>query len=90
MERLVDRTTNEIAELLRDENYGKSPAQARGAVRKIIDSNNKRLKAICDQERNWFAKAKWDVVVDGTNVAAAIDTIKHGIANRNARSDIYA
>lgn len=84
MDRLVTRTASDIVE-----SYEAGGELDRDAVYRIIEANNKRVKAVCDQERNWFAKAKWDVIVDGTDMRSAIESIKHGIANRNARTDVY-
>ena len=84
LQRLTDRTVADVIKSLRSNH----PVEA--AVTKVIDANNKRMKAVFDQERSWITKASWDLIVDGTDVERALNDIAKSIEIRNRRSDIYA
>jgi len=84
LQRLTDRTVTDVIKSLR----ANHPVEA--AVTKVIDANNKRMKAVFDQERSWITKASWDLIVDGTDVERALNDIAKSIEIRNRRSDIYA
>lgn len=84
LQRLTDRTVADVIKSLRSN----QPVEA--AVTKVIDANNKRMKAVFDQERSWITKASWDLIVDGTDVERALNDIAKSIEIRNRRSDIYA
>ena len=84
LQRLTDRTVADVIKSLRSN----QPVEA--AVTKVIDANNKRMKAVFDQERSWITKASWDLIVDGTDVERALNDIAKSIEIRNRRSAIYA
>lgn len=84
LQRLATRTTDDLVKLIGDT----SKLNAEG-VRKIIDTNNMRMKAIFDMERTWISKCSWDLVVNGTDVERALSDIALGMENRNHRFYIY-
>jgi guanylate kinase len=81
LERLIDRTASNIWEM---------HTMTYNDLRAVIAANNKRLKAILDEERAWGSTNRWDCIVDGTNVTKAMDTIRRGIEWRNSRPEMYA
>lgn len=93
LERLVDRTTNELIKTA----YNRSlppwlsidASEFAGTVRKIVSRNNSRLKDVLSAERLWSHSNRWDAIVDGTNADKALAQIAQGVKNRNSRSDIY-
>ena len=91
--RLVDRTVTDTIKAL-ESARGDSAAEARRAaiagVHKVISTNNKRLKAIIEEERSWSNQARWDVIADGTNADKAIASVAAGVQWRNSRPEIYA
>ncbi len=80
LERLVRRTSLDIA--------GSSGGY--DDIHKIVAANNKRLKAILEQERSWGSTNRWDAIVDGTNIEKAMASIEQGIKYRNSRPEMYA
>lgn len=91
LQRLVERTTNDIWQALMKEQFGqiRTSTSVYDLIRNGINVNNRRLKAVLDQERSWRAMATWDAVLDGTNLEAALGSLKKIIAGRNSRIDIY-
>lgn len=96
LERLVKRTANDIVDALRSISFDHAPTPeeadefASQVISKVVGTNNKRLVAIMQQERNWSHTHRWDVIASGTNTEEALDYVARGIANRNSRKDIYA
>jgi guanylate kinase len=88
--RLAMRTTNEIVSSLWKANVTQGTLAGQGdAIHKAILTNNRRLKAIIEQERLWSHSNRWDVYADGTDSVKALEQIKQGVAYRNTRKDIY-
>lgn len=81
LERLIDRTASNIWEM-RTMTYNE--------LRAVVAGNNKRLKAILDEERGWGSTNLWDCIADGTNLTKAMDAIQRGIEWRNSRPEMYA
>lgn len=96
LERLVDRTTSDLMRVVGEFNLDDDQAipgrmnYLQYKMSCIVEVNNKRLKAVLDQERLWQGRANWDVVVDGTDVVKAVRDIGVAIKSRNARSAVYA
>jgi guanylate kinase len=88
--RLAVRTTNEIVTSLWKANVTQGTIAGQGTeIHRIVSTNNKRLKAVLEQERLWSHSNRWDVIADGTDVVKALEQIAQGVKNRNNRSDIY-
>jgi hypothetical protein len=88
--RLAVRTTNEIVTALWKANVTQGTVAGQGPdIHKIVVTNNKRLKAVLEQERLWSHSNRWDVIADGTDVTKALAQIAQGVKNRNDRRDIY-
>lgn len=100
MSRLVDRTTADLHALATSMvqlvlNEAKRGGEVTFSlpstqIQKIVATNNKRLKAIIEQERTWSNQARWDVIADGTNAEKAIASVIAGVKWRNSRPEIYA
>ncbi len=91
LERLNERTSQDIIRSLNvlQKNDAATPENVLGVVRKEVATNNKRMKAIFNQERVWITMKSWDLVVNGTDANRAIDDIVMAIASRNSRSQIF-
>lgn len=89
LQRLVDRTTNELIQAAYSPANNTNNSAIATRMRKIVASNNHRLEAILSSERLWRHANKWDAIVDGTDVTKALMQIGQGVKNRNSRSDIY-
>lgn len=83
LERLTERTYDDITDVL------ERPVINGGDIRKIIESNNKRMTAIFNQERGWISKNNWDLIVDGTNAERALADLTQAVASRNRRTAVY-
>ena len=68
LQRLTARTVADIMSVI-------EAGATVNAVTNVVEANNKRMKAIFDDERTWPTEHKWDLVVDGTNVTKAIEQI---------------
>ena len=90
LERLVHRTSTEILTTLWNANVDQNslPGQDE-AIHKIISINNRRLKAIIEEERRWSTTHRWDVYASGTDAERALADIAQGVKIRNARAEIY-
>jgi uridine kinase len=94
LDRLAKRTTNDIMKVVSNNNWFSDVGpyrytSAAEVITQLIQTNNKRLKAVLDEERQWSHTNRWDVQVDGTNLEKSLEYIKHAIQNRNNRQDIY-
>lgn len=89
LQRLVDRTTNELIQAVYTLSSSPNGSAIATRMRKIVASNNSRLNEILSSERLWSHANRWDAIVDGTDVTKALMQIGQGIKNRNNRSDIY-
>jgi guanylate kinase len=89
LQRLVDRTTNELIQAVYSLANNTNSLAIATRMRKIVATNNSRLKEILSSERLWSHANRWDAIVDGTDVTKALMQIGQGVKNRNARSDIY-
>jgi guanylate kinase len=101
LERLVDRTTNElhafatwamqeVLDLASIDGSVTTFSLPTAPIAKIISANNKRLVAVLQEERLWSHANRWDVLADGTNLTEALDQIRDGVEWRNRRKEIYA
>lgn len=89
LQRLVDRTTNELIKAVYSTAHTIDGSGIATKMRKIVSTNNARLKDVLQFERLWSHSNRWDAIVDGTNTAKALEQIAQGVKNRNSRSDIY-
>jgi guanylate kinase len=94
LERLAARTTADLLNIAVNGGDLEKSLLARGNLfdrfEKIVHANNKRLKAIIEQERLWAATNLWDAQITGQDLNVALSHLKQSIASRNARSAIYA
>lgn len=90
LERLVERTTHDIQTVLARLSDGQLGLElARREVKALVSANNRRLKAVIEQERSWSNATRWDAIVSGTDTAAALSSVEHAVRYRNSRTDIY-
>lgn len=79
VQRLADRTTNDIAHQIT-----RSVAAANyDAIKEIVQKNNKRLIAVLREEGTWKFTNTWDCVVDGTDLNQSLYEIKARITALN-------
>lgn len=88
LDRLAVRTRADLLlAIKRNEGNLKSLATS---VDTIVRANNKRLKAIIEQERLWSHQHRWDAIISGTDLNKALADLQQAVANRNKRTEIYA
>lgn len=89
LERLVQRTSADIIKTMNALTHMGEPVTAKD-IERVVGANNKRLKAVIEEERRWSHMDTWAVYADGTDVDKALEQIATGVKWRNSRREIYA
>jgi guanylate kinase len=89
LQRLTDRTSQEIIRAIYGELGECSMRSLTARIRKIVDTNNKRLKSVLDEERGWGNGMIWDGVLSGEDLDKALTDFQQVVVIRNNRSEIY-
>lgn len=90
LQRLTDRTSQDIIKLIYNEVGECSLKSLTARVRRIVDVNNKRLKSILDEERNWGNGVIWNAVLSGEDLDRALADFQLAVEYRNKRAEVYA
>ena len=84
--RLAMRTTQDVV----NDAYTLDKFSLTRIVKEHVERNNKRLKAIIEQERSWQQTNRWDLYVSGLDLNQALTDVTNAINSRNSRSELYA